>query len=255
MPASCRRTCAGLTSWIRLGSRVAALFCDPSRREAGHRRFTSRAYSPPLSLLVEWQRQSPERPTAVKVSPGIDLAEVRDLDCEIEFVSLGGELKEATLWFGPMRTTHRRATLLPAGDTLVGTGMEAPPLGAPGRVLYEPDPAVMRAGLVAELAERLGAAQLDPDIAYLAADQCVATPYARAFAIEAAFPFSLKKLRTWLRQHGVGHVVIKKRGSPLEPEALERSLRLHGNGSRVLVLTQVLGKPFVLIGERLSSQA
>ena len=61
-------------------------------------------------------------------------------------------------------------------------------------------------------------------------------------------PFGLKRLREWLRARSVGRVVIKKRGSPLEPEELEKQLRLRGEGSRILFLTQVGGKHSVLIG-------
>ena len=43
-------------------------------------------------------------------------------EAEIEFISEGGTLKEAVLWFGPLRGVARRATLLPAGATLVGEG-------------------------------------------------------------------------------------------------------------------------------------
>jgi hypothetical protein len=62
-------------------------------------------------------------------------------------------------------------------------------------------------------------------------------------------PFGLKRLREWLRAHGVGQVVIKKRGSPLEPLELEHALRLRGDASRTLFLTHVRGEPYVLVGE------
>jgi len=109
--------------------------------------------------------------------------------------------------------------------------------------------------LVAELAHRIGAAQIDPDIAYLTSGRWVPTPFARVFALEAALPFGLKRLREWLRAHGVGRVVIKKRGSPLEPLELEHALRLRGEASRTLFLTHVRGEPYVLVGEPADLQA
>jgi hypothetical protein len=63
------------------------------------------------------------------------------------------------------------------------------------------------------------------------------------------FPFQLKRLRLYLRQRGVGRVTVKKRGSPLEPEALIHSLRLEGDRECVLFLTQLRGKPVVIVGE------
>jgi hypothetical protein len=50
----------------------------------------------------------------------------------------------------------------------------------------------------------------------------------------------------------VGRVVVKKRGSPIEPETLARQLRGPGSGSAVLVVTRVAGAPTVLVCEPLS---
>ena len=97
------------------------------------------------------------------------------------------------------------------------------------------------------LAEQLNAAQLDPDIAYLTAAHLKPTPFARAWPVEAWFPFQLKRLRLYLRQHHVGQVTVKKRGSPLEPSALIRDLRLSGDEARVVVLTHLRGEPIVIV--------
>ncbi len=99
-----------------------------------------------------------------------------------------------------------------------------------------------------DLAAQLGAYQLDPDIAYLTAEEQQPTPFARAWAIEAWFPFGLKRLRYYLRERQVGLVTVKKRGSPLQPEALINDLRLSGDQERVVFLTHLRGAPVVLIG-------
>ena len=261
-----------------------ALFFDPARR-LGHRRiFTVEDYHPPLSIIQSWLPRFPA--LGVKLSPGVDLAELSAYDAELEFISLKGELKEAVLWFGPLKTAARRATLLPgpppdesggypsqtriAGfpyQAPVSTGAEARPFAAhtlavdsaaaldslppnlsePRAYLYEPDPAILRSGLVRPLAEQLNAAQLDPDIAYLTAAHLQPTPFARAWPVEAWFPFQLKRLRLYLRQHHVGQVTVKKRGSPLEPSALIRDLRLSGDEARVVVLTHLRGEPIVIV--------
>lgn len=104
-----------------------------------------------------------------------------------------------------------------------------------------------RAKLVSKLGERLGAAQLDVDIAYLTADAIVKTPFARCWEVEDWFSFGLKRLRAYLRERGVGQVVVKKRGSPLQPEGLIRDLRLRGEEQRVVFLTHLQGKPIVVI--------
>lgn len=126
---------------------------------------------------------------------------------------------------------------------------ESDAVSPPRAVLYEPDASLLRAGLVRQLAARLGAARIDPEIAYLTADEFQPTPWARAYRIEEAMPFGVKRLREWLRTRGVGRVTVKKRGSPLEPEDLERQLKLRGAESRIVFLTRAGGKPWVLIAE------
>jgi hypothetical protein len=239
---------ADLTSPLPLSSIPSplALFFDPSRRTGGRRVYSVGAYHPSLSTVAEWLPAFPA--LGAKISPGVDLDELAGYDAEIEFISLDGELKEAVLWFGPLKTVHRRATLIPGPYTLVATPDAHLPIHEPQAILYEPDPAVLRAGLVATLGDQLNAAQLDPDIAYLTAKQLQPTPFARAWAVEDWFPFQLKRLRAYLRERNVGTLTVKKRGSPLEPEALIRNLRLSGENERTLLLTHLRGKAIAIIG-------
>lgn len=238
---------------------VDTFFFDPARRtESGPHAAPSRRlwsvddYQPPLSLLAEWRTRVPNG--AVKVGPGIAYEEL-PAETEAEFVSLEGEVKEAVLWFGALRTAAaRRATVLPAGATLSDSdGDDVAPVSPPLAYLYEPDGAVIRAHLVGQLAGQLGAAQIDPRIAYLTAGTVQPTPFARAFAIRDHFPFQLKRLRAYLRARDVGQVTIKKRGSPLDPDGLRQALHLRGAQQATLFLTQVAGRHTVLIGEPVGS--
>lgn len=226
---------------------VDALFFDPARRDAhGRRLFSVHDYQPPLSLIDGWRAKVAA--TAVKISPGVDYAELPP-EAEVEFISVDGEVKEGVLWFGSLHSgAERRATLLPGGHTLVCQPGEPVEVTAPQRYLYEPDGAVIRAHLVEELAHVLGATKIDEEIAYVTAVTPRKTPFARCFTIEDTFPFQLKRLRQYLRQRQVGQVIIKKRGSPLEPEWLQRQLRLRGDEERIIFLTQVQGKASVLVG-------
>ncbi len=200
--------------------RNAAIFFDPARRLDHRRAFSVEEYQPALSIIERWLPHIPA--VAVKISPGVQLEELERYDCEVEFISLGGNLKEAALWFGPLKTVTRRATLLSGDHTYTMTAEEQPelPLSAPQAFLYEPDPSVLRAGLVQALGGELAAAQLDREIAYLTADTRVEHPFVRCWPVEDWMPFQLKRLRATLRERNVGRVTVKKRGSPLVPEEL-----------------------------------
>jgi hypothetical protein len=228
------------------GAERLGLFFDPSRRIGDRRAFSIWDYTPPLKIVKDWLPIT--RALGVKISPGVKVAEITPYDAELEFISLKRELKEAVLWFGPLKTAKRRATILPGPHTLVGEDSHEPlPLGEPLEYLFEPDPAVIRAGLVAELGGQLGASQLDPDIAYLSAEQVTQSPFARVWKVENWFPFSLKRLREYLRERKVGVITVKKRGSPLQPEDLIRMLRLSGDEQRVVFLTHLIGAPIVIV--------
>jgi hypothetical protein len=233
--------------WSLAGRERFALFCDPSRREDERRVFSVRRYSPPLEKVAAWRAALPSQALCVKISPGVRWEEIEREPCEVEFLSWEGELREAVLWYGAFRTARRRATLLPLGETMTDAEAAGDSVGPPRSVLYEPDPAILRAGLVRQLAAMLNAERIDPDIAYLTADATLPTAWAKAYRIEEVMPFGLKRLREWLRARSVGSVVIKKRGSPLAPEDLEKQLRLRGGERRILFLTQVGGKHSVIV--------
>ncbi|MGP3985584.1 class I SAM-dependent methyltransferase [Streptomyces sp. 3N207] len=228
-----------------------ALFADPARRTGRGRVFDPEAYSPPLSWAVETARAAPL--AALKVAPGIPHEAVPP-EAEAEWVSYGGDVKEAVLWFGARKPGGVRATLLPAGDTLAGRGLPDPEVGPVGRYLYEPDGAVIRAHLVAELAEQVAGRLIDATIAYVTTDAEHPTPYASGYELTDVLPFNVKKLRALLRERGVGVVTVKKRGSAVEPEELRRKLKLDPKsaaGSCTVFLTRVAGAPSMLLGHPL----
>jgi len=73
------------------------------------------------------------------------------------------------------------------------------------------------------------------------------TPFARVWAVEDWFPFGLKRLRAYLRERNIGKITVKKRGSPLQPDALIHDLHLKGDNERVIFLTHLRGRPIVII--------
>jgi len=222
-----------------------AVFADPARRVAGRGRvFDPRAYSPPWDFVAGLAERVPR--TVLKLAPGIG-HELLPPGAEGEWVSVDGDLVEAAFWCGPLAAAARRATLLPGGAELVGSGVERAPVGAVGGYLYDPDPAVVRSHLVAEFAATVGGRLADPEIAYVYADEPADTPFGRRLEITDVLPFSLKRLRALLRDRDVGRLEIRKRGSALEPDRLRRDLRLSGTEAASLVLTRVAGAPTALL--------
>ena len=222
-----------------------AVFADPARRRAGRGRLLDpRSWSPSWDFIATLPERVPR--TVLKLAPGIDHA-LLPPGAEGEWVSVDGDLVEAAFWCGPLAEAARRAILLPEGRELTGSGVEAAPVGPVGAFLYDPDPAVVRSHLVAEFAASIGGRIADPEIAYVYTDAAVDTGFGRRLEITDVLPFSLKRLRTLLRDRGIGRLEIRKRGSALEPEQLRKDLRLSGSAGASLVLTRVAGAPTVLL--------
>ncbi|WP_329230299.1 THUMP-like domain-containing protein [Streptomyces canus] len=223
-----------------------AVFVDPARRGGRGRIFDPEAYSPPLSWAVRAALKAPH--AALKVAPGIP-HEAVPAEAEAEWISDGGDVKEAVLWFGTAPGAVR-ATLLPGPRSLLGRGLPDPEVRSVGRYLYEPDGAVIRAHLVAEAAEELDGGLIDPTIAYVTGDALRATPYATAYEITDRLPFNVKKLKALLREREVGILTVKKRGSAVEPEELRRKAlpKPQGPHSVTVFLTRVAGAPTMLLG-------
>lgn len=224
-----------------------AVFVDPARRGGRGRIFDPEAYSPPLSWAIEAARKAPH--AALKIAPGIPHEAVPD-DVYAEWISDSGDVKEAVLWFGT-RPGAFGATLLPAGASLWSARATMLPDPEPrpvGRFLYEPDGAVIRAHLVAEVAKAVGGGLIDPMIAYVTSDGLHSTPYATSYEITDQLPFNIKKLKALLREREVGILTVKKRGSAVEPEELRKKMKLRGRNSATVFLTRVAGAPTMLVG-------
>lgn len=236
--------------WTKMTLPADAAFIDPARRVEGRRVFTLEAMVPPLSAVLALQTNIPN--LLVKAAPGIDHVEV-PAEAEVEFVSLHGELKEALLRFGGLRRGFARcATLLPAGSQWLAETEEDPalPIGEAMAYLYEPDPAVIRAQLVRPLGAALHAAMLNPDIAYLTAQEAVETPFARCWRVLRQGGFHLKTLNQWLRELDAGEVVIKKRGSPIDPDTFRKRLKTVPGGRKLTVFFTICAeRPWMIVGE------
>lgn len=223
------------------------IFFDPARRTAeGKRIFDVEQYEPPLSLVKQWQAQT----IMVKLSPGVKIEQVAPYSGTIEFISVEGDLKEAVLHL-PRRTAARTvATRLDNGSVLQwsrGDDENEVVLSAPRQWLIEPDPALIRAGLVTQAAHQWNGAQLDETTAYITAGDAPQTPWARSWRVLDWMPFNVKKLRAFLREWNVGQVTVKKRGTAVTPEVLIPQLKLKGEESRTLVLTRLRGEQIAIL--------
>lgn len=229
-----------------------AVHIDPDRRAGGTRSHRAEAGSPDLASLVRLVEHY--RNAAIKLSPGADLDRL-PLEAEIEIISHHGECKQAVVWTGQFRSTLRRATILPQGDSICAASegelrWPAASLPRPQQFLHEPDSAVIRANLVGVVATRCGLIPVDPRIAYLVSDKPVESCFVTSFRILDIMPWSGRKARAWLNTYDIGPLEVKTRGFAAHPDEILRQIRPAGRKPGVLFLTRLNDRPTAILAER-----
>lgn len=248
--------CADVTTLIPQSQLV---HIDPDRRGAtGKRSRRVEQMQPSLEFLHELMRTN--KGGAIKLSPAANFGG-NFHDVEFELVSLNGECKECTVWFGQLRSakliSHEadvqwRATVLPSGETITGDPLDAmPEFGPLHRYLYEPDPAVVRAGLVDLLADRFGLFRLDDDEEYLTGDARIDSPFLSVFEAHDELPNNERTIRRYFRERTFGSVEIKSRRIPVKVEDLRRKLPLADGEMATIIFARIGGKSRVVIATRL----
>lgn len=208
------------------------VFLDPARRRAGSRVFSLTNMEPDWSFVSAQLK----RGAIVKTMPGIshDI-----LEYETEWISDHGDLVEACIFGG--RDPLRIATVLPERQHLSSQAEASSEIGDVGAYLLEPDPAIIRAGLVQELAAQVSAWRIDEHIAYLSSNHLPESAFLTAYRVKEALPFQIKALTRELRSRDIGTLTIKKRGVDIVPEKVIAGMKLRGSLTATVIMTRVRG--------------
>lgn len=250
----CGHTITGLIGDVAFDLPDAdAAHIDPDRRSTGRRRHDADFASPGLDTLADIVRRYQH--TAVKLSPGADFDNL-PFDAEIELISHGGTCRQAVAWTGRFATTHRRATVLPSGESIDAKDdfllewPEPQPI-QPGQFLLEPDPAVIRAHLVGPLARQHDLAPVDRRIAWLVGTEPPDTTLVHTFLVVDVTDYTARSVQAWLADYDIGSVDIKTRGVAMQPDDLARRLKLTGERHATLLVTRLGDRPVAILAERL----
>ncbi|MBL4886110.1 MAG: hypothetical protein JKY95_16450 [Planctomycetaceae bacterium] len=223
---------------------------DPDQRDVtGRRHLRLEQIQPDLSRLQQMVEDC--KAGMIKLSPASNFGG-KFPDCEAELLSLRGECKAANIWCGELAQPGLwRATVLPSGETIAGDPLSAwPEMGSIQSYFYDPDPSLVRSGLVNLFAEQNSIARLDDAEEYLTCDELIESPFVTGFQVVDVLNRNERQLRKYLREHNIGTVEIKCRHVPVDIEKLRRSLPLKGEKSITLVYARVAGKTQVVICQR-----
>jgi len=203
---------------------------DPARRDGRGRIFKLADYAPPPQAVAALLRAA--RGGAVKLSPGVDLADLAEAlpAGEVEFVSEAGRLVQAVLWTGGLSRGARTATRIDGDAIATISGQPAAaPWGELERFLHTIDPAVERADLSGPLAAQHGLTAPHPKLGLLTGPAAVASPWLTAFELLDRLPWRQRHVKRWLARHHAGLVEVKTRGKAVDPDAAQPALSGSGD--------------------------
>lgn len=222
---------------------------DPDRRPGGSRVVRMEEAEPGLPFLKHLMQTA--RGGAVKLSPAANFIG-KFPEAEIELISVDGECKEATVWFGELAEPGMyRATALPSGETLAGDPLSAfVEQSEIKKYVFDPDPGIVRSGLLDMLAETHGLSRLDEEEEYLTADQLPETHFVRSFEVIDVLNYKEKELRKYFRDSDFGQLEIKCRHIKVPIESLRKKLTLAGSEPGVLIVVREAGHSRAVICRR-----
>ena len=227
------------------------VYADPDRR-CGRPRPVRRLeqYCPDLNWMQKVTQSAAGG--AIKVGPAANFMQ-KFPGCEIELVSLEGECREATVWFGEAAgDCPFRATVLPDGETIAGDPLSwrAEIASEPARYLFDPDPAVVRSGLLDAVCDRLKLQRLDDREEYLTGDVPVESALIRPFSVEMVLSGNERDLRRYLRRFPGQYYEVKCRHLSVRANDVCRRLPAGGDEPKVVFFLRIQGRTRIVVARR-----
>lgn len=212
---------------IDLEPESTCIYADPSRRESGRRTIDPAQFSPnPLELKDRFDRC----PIGVlKLSPMLPDDFLESLGGRLEFLSYGGECREALIVLGSESVPGRYAVLVEKRVKLEAQDHYISTVDAPHAYLYEADPAVVRAHCLATLAHDFGLEHLADSNGYLVCGHSVDSPWMVRYRVIESGRGDLREIRRRLAQLGASTPILKQKGAGLDLQKLHKALHSDGN--------------------------
>ncbi|MFA0961692.1 SAM-dependent methyltransferase [Roseivirga sp. BDSF3-8] len=234
------------------------LYLDPARRDE-HKQKVIRLqdYSPDITAYLPMLREKSDA-LLIKVSPMADLSELqRQIDLPIIFhvVAVDNECKEILLLIGNSSATGGVVTVNIAGGAeqietfaLAEEANTTFSLGLPESYLYEPNAAIMKAGVFRATANRYGLQKLHENSHLYTSGKLIADFPGRTFKINEVVSPTYKALKGVLPDLRGN---LSTRNFPMRVEALKKKLRLNdGPDVFLFATTLVNGQKALLITEK-----
>lgn len=225
------------------GERYEWLFLDPARRDGTGKRFITLDLCMP-NVIAEAQllRDSADN-IAIKLSPAFEITELPQLFPDISrclVISLNGEVREilVTVEKGRFFSGVEAVVLNSSEYFLTDDNLGSVEISdGSEKILFEPDPAIIKAGLIDSLARRFGLKRWSSRGVFLRGNEIIPEFPGRQFTLQNVEPWQRKRVGKYLRDHNIPAAAIIRRDFPLKPEELRKQFKLGESDCTFLIFT------------------
>ncbi len=228
------------------------IFSDPARPLSEKERTLEKLEPPIAGILKMYSGVTSE--LAFHAPPQMPPSRIA-LDCEREYLSLNGQLNRLTLYFGSLKRCERSAVVLPGEAALCSSDAPAIKKGTLREYAYEPEPSVVKAELLNELAQAVAGDELffykgDERRTLLTSSKPLDSPFFKdSYRVLGRTEMEIHGIKELLKAEKAGKVVLR---FDIEPErywdlrkkleeglAGTRTLHVFGFGDEAVVCEKI----------------
>ncbi len=230
------------------------IFSDPARPLSEKERTLENLEPPITEILKLYSDIIPD--LAFHAPPQMPPSRI-NLDCEREYLSLNGQLNRLTLYFGSLKQCERSAAVLPGEACLCSSDAGAIKTGDLKDYVYEPEPSVVKAELLNELAHEVAEKggeiffyKSDSKRTLLTSSKLIGSPFFKdAYRVVGRTEMDVSMIKEMFKSERAGKVVLR---FDIEPERywdVRKKLEWGLSGNRTLHVFG-FGKD-VVVGEKI----
>ncbi|MDO8727057.1 MAG: methyltransferase domain-containing protein [Candidatus Methanoperedens sp.] len=226
-------------STIEKVSDANIIFSDPARPLSEKERTLSNLEPPITEILKLYSGITPE--LAFHAPPQMPPSRIA-LDCECEYLSLNGQLNRLTLYFGALKKCERSAVVLPGEVLLCSSNVAGIKTGELGQYIYEPEPSVVKAELLNEVAHAVAEKgneiffyQGDAKRTLLTSSKRIGSPYFKdVYKVVRKTEMDVSAIKELLKSEKAGKVVLRFDIEPARYWDVRKELEEGLSGKRTL---------------------
>jgi len=232
--------------------KVQGVFIDPDRRPEERRVIQAEDISPNFNELLNIIDKY--KNVVIKLSPVFDYISASvPVDHTWVFISENRILKEILLCTGIFSTPNKTKKVVLLPNSIFMGNKQSVKITSVKKFIYDPDPAIIRSGLVQDLAYDVGAILINKHLSILTSDNIINSNFLKSYKVIDSFHYNRKTLQTYLKEHQVGKLVIKVRGFPERPNQILQKLKLSGPNSSLIYLIRMDNEFLCIVIENLIS--